>query len=254
MKWIVAMSLSCADVRRACVGKLLNLGVSRVVLNVHDTDALHTCGFLNDPRIHTTHFSGMKPRFWFHALDNVKDFDIVWLIDSDVCPYTPQFSLDAVERWFEHGKVGVMQPSILRTSAASRGSDKKDLNMAVFNEQCAATCAIVEQMTPIFVSRLWTQFHRKVLTSIPEAILRTSDWGLNAAWSGLAHKNNLSSLVMLDMFATHYDTRTYDRMLNSTRLNRGVGRASYNHLYKTVPELMVAAGCKHERRCYPRPQ
>ena len=122
MKWIAAMSLSCADVRRACVGELLDIGVSRVVLNVHDTYAPSTCGILNDSRIQLTHFSGMKARFWFHALDLEafdEAFDFAWLIDSDVCPYTPQFSLHAVERWFKHGGAGVLQPSIVRTSIES---------------------------------------------------------------------------------------------------------------------------------------
>jgi hypothetical protein len=259
MKWIAAMSLCCADIHRACVETLLNLGVSRLVLNVYDT---HTCHYFNDTRIITTHFSGMKGHFWWRALGSVEAFDYVWLVDSDVCPYTPQFSLSAVERWFDHANAGVLQPSIVRTSVTSRDTDKSYLRMARFTEECAAKCAITEQMTPIFARRLWTQFHKAVLATVPETLLRTTDYGLHVAWSGFTHEMNMSSLVMLDTFAVHYDTRTYDRLLDAARTKRSVNRAlrnrvgksSYTHLYQTFPHLMAAATCKDRKSCYSRPQ
>lgn len=261
-RWLAALSTKCADISDTRIRELIALGVAAVVLNVHDApscDAARTA--LAPLPVRQTHVTGMKGGFWLQELGNVSGFDYVWLLDADVSPYAPPLTLEYLERWFHHARAGVLQPSVVAATAGARTSDKPELEGKLFREDCAAVCVRVEQMTPIFTAELWLGFHRQVLRRVPRHMLDKSDWGLGNAWTGFAHVHNRSSLVLRDTHVIHYDTRTYDRLLNATQpprvlartLREFKGKPLFQYMHQHMPHILSAASCRKRQRCFSRP-
>lgn len=261
-RWLAALSTRCADIGDTRIRELISLGVAAVALNVHDAPSCDTArtAFAGLP-LRQTHVPGMKGCFWLQELGNVSGFDYVWLLDADVSPYAPPLTLEYLERWFHHARAGVLQPSIVAATASARSSDKPRLVGQSFREDCAATCAQVEQMAPVFTAELWSGFHRHVLRRVPRSILDKTDWGLGDAWTGLAHVHNRTSIVLKDVYAIHRDTRTYDKLLNATAppgiitraLRELEGKQLFQYMRRHMPHILSASSCRRRQTCFSRP-
>lgn len=255
-RWLAALSTTCDGVPLRLLRTLAVLGINRTIVNFRDgLDCAHARFPSN---VRTVRVPGMKARFWLDALGDVSGFQYVWLIDEDVSPHAPPLTLAYLEQWCAHANCGVLQPSVISRSKTGRASDHDVLNAARFSDDCAAQCACVEQMSPIFRASLWSEFHHDVLSRIPHSLLDATDWGLMTAWTGLAHTKNLNSLVLRDTFVLHHDARTYDSLLGSTtKLNKSLREKHGNplkaYLYTQFRHLVQSATCHHRRRCFARP-
>lgn len=239
MKWLAVLTHGdCGSAMMQQVHAVCDLDVQHIFLNIYKPASL--CSVPN-VRCPVTMFGnhGTKGQLWKHVLtpERVKEFDHMWLMDSDIFPVHLNLSLIA------HRNVNVSQPSVL-VSKESKGSDHKHLNHRKFCK--VSRTSLVELMTPMFKTSAWIHFYNTILRQLSNAQL-CSEWGLDFAWSlmnsdtsvfydqTIAHKNTLqlrrhNATQCPEVRSTRASAYIHDRWFrNAPRFTRSKYRQPYLH-------------------------
>ena len=85
---------------------------------------------------------------------------------------------------------------------------------------CAASTAkFVEVMTPVVQGDVWADFHRRVLSHVPDLALALSDFGIDVMWCAAfadAFPSRPACLVLFGVAAVHLNSNSIKRFMNAS--------------------------------------
>ena len=227
LRWLVATAVSCA------CSALAHRHAGNLAALLHKSDSLWInsfacgCQTINlqlQASLRLFHIAGMKHAFWKQELtpSAIAAWDVLWLIDSDVVPYTRVFSLQSIEHWFRKTGALVMQPAVVRP--ANDVNDFPEIAQGAYHIDCVVKEVLhVEQMTPMLLRRGWELFYNGLLS---RESANGSLWGYGHVWCHFARTSGSGCAVMQDVHVVHLDTHDIEKF-NKTQEYR-------NHRYKEM--------------------
>ena len=171
----------------------------------------------NHSRLGATWVPGMKTLFWkLHLTPEItKDLELVWVFDCDIAIHPSVFPLGQLAGALKATRATMLQPAI---QAWIHGTYHTFLRVKRTHMSCFATTAQWNEMqTPLFSGDAWARFHTKMLSTIPEAGLVTSDFGLDIVWCAFMKDefpNRPACLVTPGIAATHLNSHAIEAYMS----------------------------------------
>ena len=260
-KLLIASSVSSVDMAAYVHSMRSYLGTDvKFILNCHAENTsrqylevyLHEQG-VSDLVLFITVLPGAKALFWktFLIPSLVADFDILWLLDTDMLFDLDHFPLRRFLGIAMTTRALIFQPSVIGEEAHKelRAIPTADGSVA------RATC-FVESMTAFIRSDMWRQVHSRGLIYIEDNVLRQSSWGIDYWWSDMAATQHLMNstknstihigtppcVIVQATPIVHLNTRTMPRSNSNRAEPRLIGIKTWNAHSRS---MNITDNCKH---------
>ena len=250
MKLISLRTTMVARVAQMCASAPARGVRVSVVINVFS--GICSLGTLPPCVLKVTHMPGSKLNFWTSVLtpELTSQFQLVWCFDNDLA--VDKFAIGVAARVMVESNISMAQPCI---PSARRGQNRSLMRTTdIPHLRCHYKCGsaptprrgevqlggircllremqFVEVMTPIFAAHAWVLQHRRLLSTIPRALLVESDRGLSEVWCSFFRETlpDQPACGLLCVRLAHYHGRTID-VSNHSHVRYGSNRTGRKQL------------------------